>query len=260
MQERDCFRKRPLIEVRFQTISNRVQNSLPPRASEYAKGGQNFSGRALMELCDTADLAIVNGRTLGDANGSYTHHSATTGKDNLGGHSLVDYFVADRKMFQDCIKNLGVSNIVINSDHSYLLLEIELKVSCHLDDESSVRNPRAAPRRFQLGEEKHEEHMLNDPRLDCRHLKDESDALHTAVLVQNTIFDVATKCFGKKPPNLKATFPSNEWYDREYKELQTRYIGLVRSGAGTEERMAARKAYRTPWIGVRNRKAYRTPW
>jgi hypothetical protein len=57
---------------------------LPPRASEDAKGGHNFSGRALMELCDTTDLAIVNGRTLGDANDSYTHHSATTEKDNLG--------------------------------------------------------------------------------------------------------------------------------------------------------------------------------
>jgi hypothetical protein len=67
------------------------------------------------------------------------------------------------------------------------------------------------------------------------------------VLVQNTISDVnvATKCFGKKPPNLNATFPSNEWYDRECKELKTRYIGLVRSGAGMEERMAARKAYCT---------------
>jgi hypothetical protein len=74
---------------------------LPPSSSEDTNGGQNFFSRALMELCDTADLAIINGRTLGDANGSYTHHSATTGKDNLGGHSLVDYFVADRKLFQD---------------------------------------------------------------------------------------------------------------------------------------------------------------
>jgi hypothetical protein len=117
-------------------------------------------------------------------------------------------------------------------------------------------NPRAAPQRFQLCEEKHEEYidmLTNDPRLDCQHLKDESDALHAAVLVQNTIFDVATKCFGKKPSNLNATFPSNEWYDRECKELQTRYIGLVRSGAGMEERMAARKAYRN-WLGARNDK------
>jgi hypothetical protein len=37
------------------------------------------------------------------------------------------------------------------------------------------------------------------------------------------------------------------------KELQTRYIGLVRSGAGMEERMAARKAYRN-WLGARNDK------
>jgi hypothetical protein len=73
------------------------------------------------------------------------------------------------------------------------------------------------------------------------------------VLVQNTIFDVATKCFGKKPPNLNATFPSNEWYDRECKELQTRCTGLVRSGAGMEEKMAARKAYCTAnWLGARN--------
>ena len=78
--------------------------------------------------------------------------------------------------------------------------------------------------------------LINDPRPDCQHLKDESDALHAAVLVQNTILKVATKCFGHKPPNLKGTFPSNEWYDRECKELQTRYIGLVKSGAGMEKK------------------------
>jgi hypothetical protein len=175
---------------------------LPPRASKDAKGGQNFSGRALMEFCDTADLAIVNGRTLGDANGSYTHHSATTGKDNLGVHNLVDYFVADRKPFQDCIKDLSVSNTVINSDHSYLLMEIELKVNYHFDDESSVSNPRAAPQCFQLCEEKHEEYidmLTNDPRLDCQHYKDESDALLAAVLVQNSIFDVANALLKNHP-------------------------------------------------------------
>jgi hypothetical protein len=85
--------------------------------------------------------------------------------------------------------------------------------------------------------------LKNDLRLDCQHLKDESDTLHAAVLVQNTIFDVATKCFGENHP--LSMLPFRLTSGMTGKKLQTRYLRLVRSGAGREDRMAARKAYRT---------------
>jgi hypothetical protein len=96
MQKRDCFRNCLLIEVGFHTISNRVLNFYLQGQVKMRKADKTFPAEALMEVCDTADLAIVNvvnGSTLGDANGSCTHHSATTENGNLGGHSLVDYFV-----------------------------------------------------------------------------------------------------------------------------------------------------------------------
>jgi hypothetical protein len=99
---------------------------LPARASMDARKRDKLSGRALVELCDKTDLVIVNGRTKGDSEGSYTHQSNTRGREDLGGQSVVDYFVADRIIFQDCVKDLQVSNTIINSDHSYLLLEVEM--------------------------------------------------------------------------------------------------------------------------------------
>jgi exonuclease III len=218
---------------------------LPPRTSEDAAGGTNFSGRSLIEMCDKADLAIVNGRIPGDLKGAYTHQSYHRGKDKTGGQSLVDYFVADRHMYQQCVQDLSVSETVINSDHSLLMLELELDSSCHLDCDN---NQKAAPLRFFLPAEKHEEYLemlSDDPRLNCQLLQSKTDTLSAAVSVQKIIFDVATECFGKQARNPKNTFPSNEWYDSECKELQVKFLGLVKSGANLDDRMAARKAYRT---------------
>ncbi len=219
---------------------------LPARASMDARKRDNLSGRALIELCDKADLAIVNGRIKGDSEGSYTHQSNTRGRDELGGQSVVDYFVADRNFFQECVKDLQVSNTVINSDHSYLLLEVEITKSDPAARSSIPSN--SGTQRFSIDEGKHEAYvdkLRNDSRLDCQSLKNETDALHAAVLVQKAILSAATDCFGKKSPNLKCRFPSNEWYDRECKELQVKYVGLVKSGAGAELRFAARRLYRT---------------
>jgi hypothetical protein len=69
---------------------------LPARASVDARKRDDLSGRALIELCDRTDLVIVNGETEGDFESSYTHQSNTRGREDLGGQSVVDYFVADR--------------------------------------------------------------------------------------------------------------------------------------------------------------------
>jgi len=77
-------------------------------------------------------LVIVNGRTKKDCTGSLTHQSATRGNDDSGSKNLVDYFVVDRKQFQERVQDLGVSDAVVNSDHSSLLLEIDLDCDSEL--------------------------------------------------------------------------------------------------------------------------------
>jgi len=102
--------------------------------------------------------------------------------------------------------------------------------------------------RISIDEGKHEAYvdkLRNDSRLDCQYLKNETDTLHAALLVPKAILSAATDCFGKKSPNLKCRFSSNEWYDRECKELQVKYVGLVESGAGAVLSFAARRLYRT---------------
>jgi exonuclease III len=225
-----------------------VTEFLPPRASLDSKSCPNSSGRSLIELCDTTDLVIVNGRTNKDSTGSYTHQSATRGNDGLGGKSLVDYFVVDRNFFQERVQDLSVSDAVINSDHSFLLLEVDLDCDSDLLAGRKLDPPGAVTQRFKINEEKQDiyvDMLRNDPRLDCQYLKEISDKLHAAVSVQKTILDVATTCFGMKPSSPKTTFPSNGWYDRECEDLQKKFMALVKSGANAELRFAARKIYRT---------------
>jgi hypothetical protein len=121
-----------------------------------------------------------------------------------------------KKLLKDCMKTPSVIDTVMNSDHSYLLLEIELKASCHLDDETSASKPRAVLQCFQLCEEKYEDcvdMLTNDPRLDCQHHNDQSDALHAAVLVQNVFFLCCHQMLWPKTTNFKGTFSSDKWYD-----------------------------------------------
>lgn len=54
------------------------------------------------------------------------HTSLTSRGEGNRGQSVVVYFMTDRKLFQESVQDLTVSPTIINLDHSYLLLDIEL--------------------------------------------------------------------------------------------------------------------------------------
>lgn len=71
----------------------------------------------------------------------------------MGGQSVVDYFVADRGWFQECVQDHQVSKTVINSDNSYLLLKFELKSPNEQIATGLATFPSAGALRFRMDDE-----------------------------------------------------------------------------------------------------------
>ena len=68
--------------------------------------GQTW-GPELLELCQTANLLILNGRTPGDKIGKYTF-----GIDDASGYSVVDYYIA----FADCLKATQSLHVLVHDN------------------------------------------------------------------------------------------------------------------------------------------------
>ncbi|MEW8548121.1 MAG: endonuclease/exonuclease/phosphatase family protein, partial [Candidatus Thiodiazotropha sp.] len=67
---------------------------IPLRRSEDMKVDER--GKRLLDICISARLRILNGRTTGDLNGKYTCHKPT-------GSSVVDYFITSEELFTDVL-------------------------------------------------------------------------------------------------------------------------------------------------------------
>ena len=79
----------------------------------------NSMGRNLINLCQTAQMRIVNGRVLGDLEGRYTCYK-------YNGQSVVDYFIVNEKFINNIIL-FKVGNISYLSDHCSISIIINLK-------------------------------------------------------------------------------------------------------------------------------------
>ena len=78
-------------------------------------------GRSLLELCQVADMHILNGRTQGDTAGKFTCRTAQ-------GCSVVDYFISSTSL-RDAIVSLNVGEKCAESDHCPLSLRLDLQAS-----------------------------------------------------------------------------------------------------------------------------------
>lgn len=77
----------------------------------------NEHGNALLDICKTCDLRILNGRTKGDSFGKITFHSPQ-------GISTVDYIIASQEML-NLIESFVVKPPCIFSDHSQIICWIK---------------------------------------------------------------------------------------------------------------------------------------
>ena len=116
-------------------------STIPPRNNQDTV--INSDGRALLDLCTSNNIHILNGRTIGDLFGSHTLH-------NIRGSTCIDYFLAPT----DCrslIKSLKVLDFTEFSDHCPLSLNLSLRPT---DSGSpplkscNTRTPEALPNKF----------------------------------------------------------------------------------------------------------------
>lgn len=77
-------------------------------------------GRDLLSLCNKSDLIILNGRKLGDLNGSYTCHK-------YNGSSVNDVMIASNELYHK-IKYFNVLEPVWFSDHCPIVCAIDVNI------------------------------------------------------------------------------------------------------------------------------------
>ena len=82
-------------------------SNLPNRSNK--DGSTNANGRTLLQLAKSANLIILNGRTVGDIFGDFTCYK-------YNGASVVDYMCASSDLY-DYVKFMKVMEFTIFSDH-----------------------------------------------------------------------------------------------------------------------------------------------
>jgi len=81
----------------------------------------NLYGNKLLSLCQSLNLRILNGRTLGDLSGNYTSFQHN-------GKSVVDYFISDEQIINN-IAIMNVSQPTHLSDHAHINCSLKLAVA-----------------------------------------------------------------------------------------------------------------------------------
>ena len=89
----------------------------------------NNHGKRLLEICRSADLRILNGRTSGDTLGRPTFHGKS-------GVSIVDYAICDQDLFRH-IANFIVREPLSLSDHSPIMTWLNVNT---VSDHSATTN------------------------------------------------------------------------------------------------------------------------
>ena len=103
--------------------------------------GVNSHKRLLLDLVESQNMLILNGRTIGDTSGKFTCYK-------WNGNSVVDYFITSSN-FLHRVKSLTVCEHTLHSDHNPVLL-------CLHRSTATVNSPKQktsyeeAPRRYLL--------------------------------------------------------------------------------------------------------------
>ena len=109
---------------------------LPPRKS--ADEHTCAFGKLLLNLCETSDLRILNGRTAGDETGMSTCHIAN-------GKSVVDYCIASRSLINTVASMTGDEECPPNSGNRLLSLKLMLQPELSARSAKRVDKPAQMP-------------------------------------------------------------------------------------------------------------------
>jgi hypothetical protein len=219
-----------------------INSQLPDRQNEDKI--VNGYGRHLVDLALTHSLAICNGRTKGDENGSFTHRAFHTGASGEGGFSLVDYYLLDYDLFQERVKSLEVGGAYPVSDHFPIDLHINLR-----EEEVPIHTAHVGTAAFKLTEEGFSafREIISDPNLRNSVVSEafqEATSSHATEMFTNYIKDAAACSFQKRAPHQINGYKSKTWYDGDCKLLRSRYRLLMKANGPPFEIRSLRKDYK----------------
>ena len=155
----------------------------------------NNHGKRLLEICRSADLTIMNGRSHGDSLGRLTFHGKS-------GVSVVDHAICDQDLFPS-IANFVVREPSSLSDHSPIMTWPNItKVNKHLATENThdtlIRLPKQfiwendSSQKFKTALQTRDmQRMIHDFLVDSRPDKRINSSLDT---VERILFTTAKRC------------------------------------------------------------------
>ena len=179
----------------------------------------NNQGRALLDLCASARLRILNGRFIGDLLGYFTCI-------NSRGSSVVDYAVASVDLLSS-VKYFNVKNPTHFSDHSQLVTYFE----CNLKPYTNRKEYKKQNFSFQwtkmskrllldrLEDSKICESIINFQTTDFE--KSESGVNNATEFITNVYFDLSKNCMINRSFQKKRKKPNSPWTDSEFFSLRS---------------------------------------
>ena len=239
----DYHRTDPALQNLLPEHLDSLPDVVPHRRSQDAK--TNAWGKLLLELCQQADILVLNGRTPGDLSGNYTCVQPK-------GSSVVDYFVASATLLPR-VTSLEVLPAHPDTDHNALCLTLDLDCAGALlatSNAAGAEQPAALPQRFRYKpglERAFEEevgHLLT--ALDLESM----DSHQLAATLQSTLQQAAAATHGVRRRGSATAHRHQSWYDDECKQLTARLRHMLQSQPGaadtkalaaTRKRLLARK-------------------
>ena len=212
-----------------------IPADIAPRRSCDTK--HNNFGMKLLQLCQDANLLILNGRTSGDQCGQFTCHTST-------GQSVVDYFIASPDLAEYDMR-LNVQERMPESDHCPLTLAINTKLGQQLippqppmgspprgsgGAQGEIPAPALSqPKRIRYtpGKESQFCHELSQSlQFHFGESSSQAPAPCYATAIQECIASAATSTFGLQQPRHQQ-HQHKPWYDEECKVLRRKLASLA---------------------------------
>ena len=181
----------------------------------------NSHGNKIVQLCHTMDFVILNGRTVGDIIGNFTHHN------NNNGLSTIDYGLCI-PTFYGCVENFVVLPLTELSDHSKIITIFKSSILIPKLVEDTYKWNQLRPK-FKWDNEKKEEFSKT-----LKNSVEEIEAIiqriegglikSTGEKIQKLFISAAKQTLQAKVPfpekNWKKRKKSKKWFDKECVELK----------------------------------------
>ena len=168
----------------------------------------NVYGKQLVDLCKSASLCIVNGRTVGDRDGQFTCMTET-------GQSVVDYLLISQSLFSQII-DFKVGNQII-SDHFPLEFTVNHNVEVNVIEKPRFQGNMFKKYRANLTKFEAEFHRVETQSIVSDFLDSVNSELHinNAVTKFNELFYRIAKPLSVQHECKSNAQAQSKWYDLE---------------------------------------------